>query len=41
LEEVSFKSLAETSEEIRKTMAKRPRMSIALLDAIVQYQYQT
>jgi hypothetical protein len=36
---VEVKSLAETSEEIRRTMAKRPRMSIAFLESIVQYQY--
>jgi hypothetical protein len=37
--EVSVKSLAETSELIRGTMAKRPRMRIAFLESIVQYQY--
>jgi hypothetical protein len=38
--EVSVKSLAdETWEEIRRTMAKRARMSIAFLEYIVQYQY--
>jgi hypothetical protein len=37
--EVSVKSLAETSEEIRRTIAKRARMSIAFLEYIVQYQY--
>jgi hypothetical protein len=38
--EVSVKSLAdETSEEIRRTITKRARMSIAFLKYIVQYQY--
>jgi hypothetical protein len=37
--EVSVKSLAETSEEIRRTIAKRLRISITFLESIVQYEY--
>jgi len=39
-EEVSVKSLADTSEEMRRTIAKRPRIRIAFFESIVQYLFK-